>query len=635
MKIESVKIENFRCIKTAMVSFNDYTCFVGANSAGKSNILNALNVFFREPNAGSTDLTILSKEDFHNKDTTSPIRITVTFTDLSEGACVDFKDYVRHGKLVISAIATWDSDTQKAIVKQHGERLAMEAFAPFFELAGKGGKVADLKEKYNVIRKKFPDLPPPTSKTGMEEALRNYEASNPDLCQLLESGDEFYGISKGANRLAKYIQWIFIPAVKDASSEQQEAKDTALGRLIDRTVRASVNFEDKIKEICDSAILQYNSILSEKQSALLELSEKLKLRLCEWATPDAKLEIKWDQDSKKAIKVEPPYAKIITGDENFMGEVARMGHGMQRSYMFALLHELSLNNGENVPKLLLAIEEPELFQHPQQVLHLSEVLMKLSEGNAQVFICSHNPIFINGKGFEDVRLVRKNGITSTVSSLTFEDLSRYLTSRIGPNASYKKPEGVRAKINQSLRPCLREMFFAQKIVLVEGLEELAYITTTIYLNNKINEWRKRGLCIIPVDGKSYLKDPLAIAQLLKIPVFIIFDSDGDCEEKHKSKHEKDNRELFALLGIDSSPFPPKPLYGTNYIVWDTNLTKKVEEDYESDEWNEWKHKAEIEHGQAKNLKKNSMYIASIMELAWAAGKPSKTLTEICEKLLSF
>ncbi|MFR6032819.1 MAG: hypothetical protein ACLUKN_06345, partial [Bacilli bacterium] len=115
---------------------------------------------------------------------------------------------------VISAIATWDSDTQKAIVKQHGERLAMEAFAPFFELAGKGGKVADLKEKYNVIRKKFPDLPPPTSKTGMEEALRNYEASNPDLCQLLESGDEFYGISKELTGLQNTYSGFSFPQLK-------------------------------------------------------------------------------------------------------------------------------------------------------------------------------------------------------------------------------------------------------------------------------------------------------------------------------------------------------------------------------------------------------------------------------------
>jgi predicted ATP-dependent endonuclease of OLD family len=65
MKIKTVYIKNLRAIKEETVDFDDYTCFVGANGAGKSTVLLALNVFFRDNEGTSTDVTSLSIEDFH------------------------------------------------------------------------------------------------------------------------------------------------------------------------------------------------------------------------------------------------------------------------------------------------------------------------------------------------------------------------------------------------------------------------------------------------------------------------------------------------------------------------------------------------------------------------------------------
>ena len=65
-------------------------------------MLCALNVFFRESEGPSTDLTFLQEEDFHHKNTESPIEITVTFVDLNEEAKKDFQGYYRQGQLVVS-----------------------------------------------------------------------------------------------------------------------------------------------------------------------------------------------------------------------------------------------------------------------------------------------------------------------------------------------------------------------------------------------------------------------------------------------------------------------------------------------------------------------------------------------------
>lgn len=118
MKIESVRIENFRGFKDETIVFNDYSCFVGSNGAGKSAVLAALNVFFRQYKDSKTDLSKLSAEDFHHKDVSQPIEITVTFYDMSDQAKSDLSDYVRQDRLIVSSIAKYDTGTERAEVKR-------------------------------------------------------------------------------------------------------------------------------------------------------------------------------------------------------------------------------------------------------------------------------------------------------------------------------------------------------------------------------------------------------------------------------------------------------------------------------------------------------------------------------------
>jgi hypothetical protein len=244
MRIRSVHISNLRAISEATVELDDYSCFVGTNGAGKSTILFALNVFFREPDAQGNPMTALSLEDFHKRDTSKPVRITVWFDQLTPGAREDFKEYFRNDRLVVTAEAVFDEARGKAEIKQYGQRLAMADFAEFFKRKGDGAKVGELKEIYAGLLTKFPDLGPAGTGPAMEEALRKFEAARPEQCALIPSEDQFYGASKGQGRLQRHIQWVYVPAVKDASTEQAEGKSTALGKLLARTVRAKVNFSE-------------------------------------------------------------------------------------------------------------------------------------------------------------------------------------------------------------------------------------------------------------------------------------------------------------------------------------------------------------------------------------------------------
>src|SRR5579862_1240448 len=101
-------------------------------------------------------------------------------------------------------------------------------------------------------------------------------------------------------------------------------------------------------------------------------------RLQEWASPNAILTLGWHYDENKSVVVNEPYARAAIGEDNFIGEVARLGHGMQRSFLVALLHELASLNADQGPTLLLGFEEPELYQHPPQAQHMCNVLESLA-----------------------------------------------------------------------------------------------------------------------------------------------------------------------------------------------------------------------------------------------------------------
>lgn len=366
MEIESVRIVNFRSYKDETINFDNYTCFVGANGAGKSTVFNALNVFFRQSKDIKTDINKLVESDFHHKNTSIEIRITVTFRKLSDSAKADLAAYVRQEKLIISAVAIYDTSTGKAEVKQYGNRLGFKTFKRFFEEEKAGAKVGELQKIYTELKTSYPDLPKVTSKGDMASALQEYESNNPDKCDLIPSEDQFYGATKGANKLSPHIQWVFVSASKDVTEEGEESKTSALGQLLSRTVRSKVSFNEKIQQIRNETRAKYEELLGKEQSVLDEISKSLQTRLSGWAHPNISAQVLWKQDPEKSVKVEEPFAYIKIGERGFEGDLARFGHGLQRSYMLALLQELAQIHDTSAPTLVMGIEEPELYQHPPQ-----------------------------------------------------------------------------------------------------------------------------------------------------------------------------------------------------------------------------------------------------------------------------
>lgn len=554
---------------------------------------------------------------------------------MSEQAKEDLADYVRQDKLIVTAVACYDPVSEKAEVKQYGNRLGMEEFRKFFDANKEGAKVVELKDIFSELKEKYNDVASAASKTAMISALQEYESNHPENCVLIESEDQFYGVSRGTNILEKYIQWIFLPAVKDATEESEESNKSALGQLLARTVRSHVSFDEKIRDLRNSARVEYQKLLDAEQATLNEISESLQDKLSNWAHPNVKASIQWKQDPDKSVKIEEPLAGLKVKERGFEGELSRFGHGLQRSYMLALLQELKTFESENIPTLVMGIEEPELFQHPPQARYLAETLMELSQNNNQVILCTHSPLFIPGNNFDKIRLVCEKGDPSEtkVKYLSYSELANTL-AEVGEKHVSEK--GMIAKLYPSLNPVVNEMFFCKKLILVEGYEDLAYITTYLLLTGKINEFRRNGCHIVPVGGKSQLIKPLAIAKLLEIQTMVIYDCDTNKDnEDEVNRHKKDNKVILGLKGhTNYSEWPNETIVLDDLIAWKTNLTCEVENDFDS-QFKKYETEAALLYGNAGGLKKNPLGIAKALELAWNKDVKSSLLIDLIDRVINF
>jgi putative ATP-dependent endonuclease of OLD family len=640
MRIESIRIRNFRSYLDETIPFDAYVCVVGPNGAGKSNILTALNAFFRYSPDGESDYSTLDKEDFHQKNTRNPIIITATFVDLSEEAKSDFASYYRQKKLVISAIAIWDEGTQTAPVIQYGERMIMKPFARFFQAEGNRGKVEELRVIYEQIRRDYSVLPDEKTKSVMFDALRKYEEDHPGECSLEQSADQFYGFgAKGKNLLEKHVQWVFVPAVKDATTEGTEEKRTAIGQLLARTVRAKVSFDSEIDALRKEALAKYKEVLKAHEKVLTDLSDTLSARLRDWAHQDARVNLSWQGDESK-VEISDPVAEVLAAEGAFEGHLARFGHGLQRSFLLALLNELASSARGAGPDLVLACEEPELYQHPPQIRHFASVFYELARKGTQVLVCTHSPIFVRGNQFEEVRYVTKNRRTemSNVKWLTFDAVADAIAKAGGTRPL--KPAGTALKVAQALQPTVNEMFFARNLVLVEGLEDAAYIYVYLVLTDRWQEFRRLGGHIVHCQGKNSMILPLAIALGLGIPTFVVFDADTDdcAKADRRTQHEMDNRTLLSLCGRgQENPMPDKTLWKNDMVMWKESIGAELRQEIGGDLFEQFVCEVKKKLGvvEVPKLGKNASFIQHFLSYMWDSGTKCATLDRLSHMIMQF
>ena len=669
MRLAELRIENFRSFKDETIRFDDYTCLVGPNGSGKSAVLMALNVFFRNDDATVTGVLNLTREDFHHENVQKPVRITLTFEGLpnendplvSKEAKELLKLYGRQDKLVLFAQAEWDPASEWAPVKQYGSRAVMKEFKPYFRAKETGAKVPELEDIYGKLREQFPELPEATTGKAMQSALQEYENERPGKCSMEDAECQCYGFTGGLYRLADLVQWVYVPAVKDASTEQEEGNKTALGKLLERTVRAKIDFKSELGALEEEAEAKYEMILEGKKDALKDLGLAIQKSLRDWTNPRANLELEWQGDFAKA---RPPIAKAKVGEDAFIGEIARMGHGMQRGFLVAILKELVASEQKGGPKLLLGFEEPELYQHPPQAQHMVGVLERLAEpkNNSQIVVTTHSPYFVSSKGFENIRMFRKCGKKphSTVKWTDYAKVEKRLTEAFGEKT--QSPTSLMATVGQIMQTSQKELFFSPVVVLVEGEEDVAFIATHLNLTGEWKSFRRNECHFVVAGGKNNIPRILAIAQEFEIPTFVVCDSDiektvgqieraeklaeGDPSRPDKIKSSKEelnkqkaiNNAIGRLCCLEiEDPLKFQTLREDNIVMWRDTIGTEVERSFGKGEWQETQNAVVQAYGfeEVREKKKNGMVIAATLEELHKKGKQSPVLMDLCGRISQY
>lgn len=554
MNITSVHIKHFRCIRDESLPCDGLTVLVGANGVGKSTFLQGLDFFYR------VDASI-DPEDFFKHDTGSDIEVAVTFSDLSPEATDRFAKYVEDGELSMVRVAHWNGE--RATISYHGSRLQVAAFRGI-RLAG---SATNMKPVYEAVQKsgEFAGLPQWRSQPQALEALDEWENTNPSGCERLRDEGTFFGFKEVAvGYLGQYTRFVLVPAVRDAALDAAEGRSSLFTTLIDLVVRNSTTGDDDLLALADETKTKYAEIVAtSKDSGLRRLEQELTAALGDYVTA-SDVTLSWEPMPPVSLATPKVVAKI--GEDGHRSGIERKGHGLQRAFVMALLQYLEQARsgsaaGGHLPAIILGIEEPELYQHPDRQRHMAKVLRNLTSvesverGATQVIYCTHSPHFVGLDRFDNIRVARKTIVepgeppSTKLSRATLANVALQLEHLCQRDPESFSGESLRLRLHTVMTPWMNEGFFAKLIVLTEGESDRAALLAAAAQVGV--DFESQGITVIPCGGKTNIDRVALIFHALAIDTYIVWDSDQGQEDPKPDL----NRRLLRLVGLPEEDYP--------------------------------------------------------------------------------
>jgi putative ATP-dependent endonuclease of OLD family len=608
MILKSAHIKNFRSVRDLTITFEAQTAILGANGAGKSTILKALERFY----SSSTQIEL---DDFFGKNIDEPIEIALTFKDFSTEEETLFASRINQNEMTV--VRVFDARRGRNSGRYYGLTLGHAAFQNIRQAEGATAQRAAYDDKKNSDPI-YGTLATVRRADDIEPQLAAWETSHAEACELIRDDGQFLGFTNVAQgSLKKATSFVFIPAVRDASIDAFDGKGSPIAKLMELVVRNAIqkrneiqvwqiNISQQYRELTDPANLTELGDLAQRLTNTLKtLYDETSVNLTWKPSPD--------------FEVPMPTAKVMLEDAGYPAPVELQGNGLQRAFILTLLQHLAMatlmrdaepaeaaQEGEGlierltgdlpvvplIPGLILAIEEPELYQHLTKQRHFAKVLSLLSDGTlpgvatkTQVVFASHSPYFVCLDRFDQVRLARRlphemSGHKEChIREARLLDVVRMLEEAHQVIPGTWSEESLKSKLH-IVTPELAEGFFADVVLLVEGESDKSALRAAAAAKDV--DLESLGIAILQAGGKNNLDRPAAIFRTLNIPVFAVWDCDRN---EDVIEEEKANRALQWLMGSDVEAIVGAgSRIERNFACFDENLESMLRSELGTEEY---------------------------------------------------
>jgi predicted ATP-dependent endonuclease of OLD family len=496
MQISQIEIINFRSIKELVITPGNLCALIGPNSAGKTNVLRAIDLVLGE---GWTTKAKVARELFH--DTTKPISIKIEFS-----CPIKFKN-------------------------KRGDTVSV--FSVKLEMS------------------LDPEL---TAKTTINDHATFYDQ------------DQF----------KKLCHFILIPSERQLRSELRVSQWTMLGKLMRLVYENYVsqyegneqNLKDKFAETIKPAKDFLEDDFATEEVTYKKFVDTFK-KYCKENSAglanefDPVLDIYNLNWFYKTLQI---HVKEKFPDKHFDSD--EVGAGMQNLLLISIFQTYSELMGG---KVIFGIEEPEIYLYPQAQRALYKNFIKLSK-KTQIFYTTHNPNFVDAVRPEDLILLRKNKEQGTFA------LDK------DPAFSTKNAEKEKYRIYTHFNPERNEIFFARKVLFVEGNSDRILFSTLCEKRWGI-DIDERGISIISCGGKGGVSYFVGVCKLIGFEdYFAVWDKDEELKKPellNNANTERKGLELAPNLeGFLSLPQGDDADKVKNAHKWAFDETKTIPAEFE-------------------------------------------------------
>jgi putative ATP-dependent endonuclease of the OLD family len=439
MKMTSLRVENFRSIDQVEIKeCGIFNVLIGRNNSGKSNILSAIDAFFKVLHHGgllATKSPIPKLVDFHNQETSNPIGITVGFSLTDQlvlellsnivndapqmrNAVEALRGFDRlnvtitftappHSFAYISTITI--SDT-KAATPSDRVLLAVEGQTAF-ELYQRESRREELSGMARALLSMPERVPKELLRRGSEQqrvSIRYYlrdllhEPVNSKLEQVVEeivkeaeTPEDFVRVARGYaskwEEETRATQALALRQPLNTFAGAETAVPDYVSKLIDRFAEIKIlHLQERRKQIGRD---EANRLLELKMSRggpsiLRSLQETVSTLL--GVQIDA-----FRSDEQTGRSGSETAAELDV--DNFLVQVN--GAGIREALRLILDYEF-------IKPAILLVEEPEVHLHPGLETSMMRYLRRLS-GATQVFLTTHSTNFLDTAAMSNVYLISR------------------------------------------------------------------------------------------------------------------------------------------------------------------------------------------------------------------------------------